>query len=116
LYEIRFGQNKVSSNRSQDRLRTQQRREQKEIETKMAEEGKDVDADGQKLPSLYCKTCKLMFHQVPILPMPVPILRSEDYNTSIFKNSLLHVASEVRIKKFLILLQKTLLPKSLRAL
>ena len=45
-------------------MRVKQRKEQREIETKLAEEGKDVGPDGKKLPSLYCKTCKLMFHQV----------------------------------------------------
>ena len=48
----------------QSRLRAQQRREQKEIEDKMEAEGKDLGPDGNKLPSLYCKPCMLMFHQV----------------------------------------------------
>jgi len=45
-------------------MRVKQRREQREIEEKLSADGKDLDEEGNKLRSLYCKTCKLMFHQV----------------------------------------------------
>ncbi len=41
--------------------RIKQRAEQKELETRMKEEGRDVDENGRKFDPLFCKTCKLVF-------------------------------------------------------